>query len=84
MLSAFLRALWWVTKSEKHLCAMFPSASCPCWVWALVSLLPGTSPGKQIPFICLFVCLFIDLHSIQKKIDGFLYPLYLDYQGARW
>lgn len=31
-----LGALGWGMKSEKKLCAMFPSPSCPCCVWDLV------------------------------------------------
>lgn len=30
-------ALGWGMKSEKQLCATFPSPSCPYWVWDLVS-----------------------------------------------
>lgn len=68
---------WDGVQSEKQVCALFPSPSCPSWVWALVCCFLEFSLGTNTFKNC-----FRSLRSIQKVGGGFLYPLYLDLLGG--
>lgn len=75
--SRVLGALGQGVQSEKQFYALFPSPSCPYWVWALVRGSLEFSLGTNT-----FKNGFRSLHSIQKVSGGLLYPLYLDLLGG--